>query len=230
MTDGAPPAAPRRPPLSLPARLSLLAWDTARPPHGADVLPRLVRAGALAELAQRGLLADDHGVATPADLDSATGDPVLDGLLELVRESGPRPWRGWVSAWAGYTFTAVREQLTAGGWLRAGPRRALGLLPPARYTPARAGVPAALRERARRLLDGTRPAAAADARDALVAVLAVAAGLLPAPPGADRAARERRADELAGRAAAADPALGRVLDELRAALSATVTTTAPARG
>ncbi|MYR55105.1 GPP34 family phosphoprotein, partial [Streptomyces sp. SID625] len=30
MTDGARPAAPRRPPLSLPARLSLLAWDSAR--------------------------------------------------------------------------------------------------------------------------------------------------------------------------------------------------------
>ncbi|MFF0965312.1 GOLPH3/VPS74 family protein [Streptomyces sp. NPDC003703] len=229
MTDGARPAAPRRPPLSLPARLSLLAWDTARPPHG-GVLPRLVRAGALAELAQRGLLVDDHGIATPADLDSSTGDPVLDGLLELVRESGPRPWRAWVGAWAGYTFTAVRDQLTAGGWLRPGPRRALGFLPPARYTPARAGVPAALRERARRLLDGTRPAATADARDALVVVLAVAAGLLPAPPGADRAARERRADDLAGRAAAADPALGRVLDELRAALSATVPAAAPARG
>ncbi|MCZ9342288.1 GPP34 family phosphoprotein, partial [Streptomyces sp. TRM76130] len=58
--------------LSPPARLFLLAGDAA-PPH------RLVRAGALAELARCGLLVDDDGIVTPVDLDSRTGDPVLDG-------------------------------------------------------------------------------------------------------------------------------------------------------
>ncbi|MEV5517300.1 GPP34 family phosphoprotein, partial [Streptomyces flaveolus] len=113
--------------LSLPARLCLLAWDPARP-GGADTarLRHLVRAGALAELARRGLLTDDDGIATPVDLDSRTGDAVLDGLLDLVRESMPRRWRAWVRSYARVTFDAVREQLVADGYLRAEKKRVLG--------------------------------------------------------------------------------------------------------
>src|SRR5262249_28237747 len=61
--------------LSLPARLCLLAWD----PTGAEAAAaaHLVRAGALTELVRRGLLTDEDGIATPADLDSLTGDAVL---------------------------------------------------------------------------------------------------------------------------------------------------------
>lgn len=77
--------------LSLPARLYLLAWDTTRNELAGTT--HLVRAGALTELAQRGLLVDDDGIATPVDMDSGTGDAVLDGLLELVRESRPHRWR-----------------------------------------------------------------------------------------------------------------------------------------
>lgn len=82
--------------LSLPARLYLLAWDTTKlKVTDAAHLPHLVRAGALTELAQRGLLADVDGIATPTDPDAQTGDPVLDGLLELVEESRPHRWKTW---------------------------------------------------------------------------------------------------------------------------------------
>lgn len=60
--------------LSLPARLYLLSWDTERlKVTGATHLHHLVRAGALTELAQRGLLADVEGIATPVDPDARTG-------------------------------------------------------------------------------------------------------------------------------------------------------------
>ncbi|MDH6626381.1 hypothetical protein M2271_004198 [Streptomyces sp. LBL] len=78
-------------PLSLPARRCLLARESTEV-TGAGRLPPLVRAGALVELAQHGLLTDEDGIATPADLDSGTGDPVLDGLLDLARESRPHHW------------------------------------------------------------------------------------------------------------------------------------------
>lgn len=56
--------------LSLPARLCLLAWDPERSSAAETArVHHLVRAGALTELAQRGLLTDDEGIATPADLE-----------------------------------------------------------------------------------------------------------------------------------------------------------------
>ncbi|WP_324609597.1 GOLPH3/VPS74 family protein [Streptomyces sp. NRRL S-340] len=223
------PSAPDR--FSLPARLCLLAWDpdpaaegTARPQH-------LVRAGALTELAQRGLLVDDDGIATPVDLDAATGDAVLDGLLELVRESRPRPWGTWVSLRAGYTLTAVRDQLAAEGCLRARRRRRLGVLPVTGHTLERADVADALRAGARQALDGARPAAEVSARDAAVVVLASAAGLRTVLSGGGdgghghhrRAAGEldERLEELTERSAAADPALRTVVREIRTALRRT---------
>ncbi|MER6983797.1 GPP34 family phosphoprotein, partial [Streptomyces carpinensis] len=151
MSDGPLPASAR---LSLPARLHLLAWDTTRLRlTGAALLPHLVRAGALTELAQRGLLVDDEGIATPVDPDSRTGDAVLDGLLDLVRESRPRRWRSWVAPWARSTLVAVREQLTADGYLRAEKRRFLGILPPADHVLDRVAAANALREEARQVLD-----------------------------------------------------------------------------
>ncbi|MEV7791886.1 GPP34 family phosphoprotein [Streptomyces sp. NPDC087512] len=206
--------------LSLPARLCLLAWDPERP-GAADTarLHRLVRAGALAELARRGLLTDDEGIATPADQDSRTGDAVLDGLLDLVRESVPRPWRAWVRAYARVTFDAVREQLVADGYLRAERRRVLGVFPSVDHVPARPAAARALREETRNVLDGPVPAGRVPERDALVAALAGSAELRGLGPGEDRARRRGRVEELTERGAAAVPGLGKVLREVRAAVS-----------
>lgn len=158
--------------LSIPARLCLLAWD----PTGAEAADaaHLVRAGALAELARRGLLTDEDGIATPVDMDSLAGDAPLDGLLELVRESRPHPWRAWVLLHARVTADAVREQLTAEGWLRAEKRRVLGVFPSVEHVLERADAVETLREEARQVWEGV---AGASGADAAVVALAVAGGV-----------------------------------------------------
>ncbi|MYU23977.1 GPP34 family phosphoprotein [Streptomyces sp. SID8352] len=208
-------------PLSVPARLCLLGWDAARP-GSADAagLRRLVRAGALAELARSGLLVDQDGVAVPAGPDDACGDAVLDGLLELVRESVPRRWRGWVRPYARVTFDAVREQLVADGFLRAERRRVLGVFPSVDHVVARPGVARSLREAVRDVLDGALPVAEVPERDAAVAALAGAAGLRTLGGGRTAPDRERRLDALTVRAGTGAPAARRALRELRAAVAA----------
>ncbi|AQS66478.1 GPP34 family phosphoprotein [Streptomyces pactum] len=223
--------------LSLPARLCLLAWDPARP--GTPDTARhhhLVRAGALTELAQRGLLTDDEGIATPVDLDSRTGDAVLDGLLDLVRESMPRRWRTWVRLHARVTFDAVREQLVAEGYLRAEKRRVLGVFPSVEYVLARAAAARALGEETRYVLEGPVPAGEVSQRDAAVAALAAAAelralGPRTSEPAGTGARREDRIAELTERGGAAAPGLRKVVGEVWRAVSAeTARAVAPADG
>lgn len=201
-------------PLSLPARLCLLAWDTD-PSRQAPV----VRAGALAELARRGLLTDDDGIATPRDLDSRTGDPVLDDLLELVSESCPHRWRVWVTLRARYTLDAVREQLVAEGVLRAEKHRVLGVFPSVEHVLADAGRVRALRRQARQVLDGPTPPGDVPEPDATAVVLGAAAGLKALLPAGDHTDRERRVEQLTARAAT--PARAGIIRELRNTLSAT---------
>ncbi|WP_217253761.1 GPP34 family phosphoprotein [Streptomyces sp. AC602_WCS936] len=207
--------------LSLPARLCLLAWDPTRP--GATDTARahhLVRAGALTELARRGLLTDDEGIATPVDLDSRTGDAVLDGLLELVRESVPHRWRTWVRRYARVTFDAAREQLVAEGYLRAEKKRVLGVFPSVEYVLARVAAARTLSARTRSVLEGAVPAGEVPERDAVVAVLAAAAEPRALGPAATGAGREARIAELTERGAASAPGLREILLEVRGALRA----------
>ncbi|MDH6438439.1 hypothetical protein M2158_006980 [Streptomyces sp. SAI-144] len=206
-------------PLSLPAHLYLLAWDTSKSEiTGATQIPQLVRAGALTELAQRGLLVDDDGIATPVDMDASTGDAVLDGLLELVRESRPHRWRSWVTLHTRITLDAVREQLAAGGWLRARKRRALGLFPTVEYDLARPAAVEALQEEARQMLRGPVPAVDISDRDAAVVALAAAAGLRTLL--ARKESHHTRVEELIERSGQAAPALRKVVHELRGAVAA----------
>ncbi|WP_405867207.1 GPP34 family phosphoprotein [Streptomyces sp. NBC_00005] len=217
--------------LSLPARLYLLAWDTNRTEvTGAARLPHLVRAGALTELAQRGLLTDDDGIATPVDMDSLTGDAVLDGLLELVRESRPHRWRTWVTLHARVTFDAVREQLTAEGYLRAEKKRVLGLFPSVDHVLAQAAVVDALRDEARQVLEGPVPVSEVSDREAAVVALAAAAELPTLVPGKDRKLHKARVEALTERSGAAAPALRKVVGEVHTALIASLTAVAVAGG
>jgi hypothetical protein len=217
--------------LSLPARLYLLAWDTDRTEvTGAARLHQLVRAGALTELAQRGLLVDEDGIATPADMDSLTGDAVLDGLLELVRESRPYRWRTWVTLHARVTFDAVREQLTAEGYLRAQRKRVFGVFPSVEYVLEQAAVVDALREEARQVLEGPVPVAEVSDRDAAVVALAAAAELRTLVPGKDREGHKARVAELTERSGAAAPALRKVVTEVHTAVTASLTAVAAATG
>ncbi|MFE1328757.1 GPP34 family phosphoprotein [Streptomyces sp. NPDC058741] len=203
-------------PLSLPARLCLLAWDTARPAvDDTAQLPGLVRAGALVDLARRGLLIDEDGIATPVDMDSRTGDAVLDGLLELIHESRPHFWRRWVTLRARVTLDAVREQMVAEGWLRAEKIRVLGVFPSVEYALERTAAAQVLRREVRQVLTGTVPVTELSERDAAVAALAAAAELFGAA-----VAPERRVEELTGHAGAASPALRGIVSEVRRAVVA----------
>ncbi|WP_445527813.1 GOLPH3/VPS74 family protein [Streptomyces cyslabdanicus] len=217
--------------LSLPSRLYLLAWDTERLKiTGTAQLHHLVQAGALTELAQRGLLVDDDGVAAPAGLDAEAGDPVLDGLLELVRESRPRRWKTWVTLHARITLDAVRGQLAAEGVLRAERRRVLGVLPSVSYTLERVAVVDALREEARRALEGPLPAAEVSERDAAVVALAAAAELRTVVPAKERRRHKQRVEELTERSGAAAPALRKVVREVSAAVVMTAAAASAAAG
>ncbi|MEU6687473.1 GPP34 family phosphoprotein [Streptomyces sp. NPDC046832] len=200
-------------PLSLPARLCLLTWDTGRPAAGTAPRTDLVRAGALVELARRGLLTDVDGIATPVDLDASAGDPVLDGLLDLVRESCPHSWRTWVTLRARVTSDAVREQLVAQGYVRAEKRRVLGVFPSVEYALARVVVVEALREETGQALRGPLPAAGICDRDAAVAVLAAAAHVFGEGPF------EQRTRELTERAGEARPGLARIVREVSTTLT-----------
>ncbi|MER5467234.1 GPP34 family phosphoprotein [Streptomyces sp. NPDC002685] len=211
--------------LSLPARLYLLAWDTTKLKiTGSTHLHHLVRAGALTELAQRGLLVDDDGIVTPVDADSRTGDLVLDGLLELVAESRPRKWKPWVTLRARVTLDAVRAQLAAGGYLRAEKKRVLGLFPSVEYELDRVAAVDALRAEARQVLEGPLPVAEVSDRDAALVALATAAELRTLASPKDRKRHKARIDELAERGGAATPALRKVVQEVRMAVIMATTT------
>ncbi|MBT3154346.1 GPP34 family phosphoprotein [Streptomyces sp. CHD11] len=198
-------------PLSPPARLCLLCWDT-----DPGRLAPLVRAGALAELARRGLLTDDDGIVTPLDLDSRTGDPVMDGLLELVSESFPHHWRSWVTLHARHTLDAVREQLVAEGVLRAEKHRVLGVFPSVDHVLADTARADALRREARSVLGGSVPAESVSGQTASLLALATAAGLPPEPGGP---VGDRRAEALTRRAEASAPGFGAILRQLREGLA-----------
>lgn len=213
-------------PLSLPARLCLLAWDTTKlKVTGASQVPRLVRAGALTELAQRGLLADVDGVATPTDPDGRTGDPVLDGLLELVEESRPHTWRTWVGLRARVTLDAVQAQLAADGYLRAEKTRVLGVFPSVEYELDRVAAVDGLREKARQVLAGPLPVAEVSERDAALVALAAAAELRTLLSGRERRQYDERVAALAERSGTATAALRQAVREVRSALA--VVTAAP---
>jgi len=212
--------------LSLPARLYLLAWDTTKlKVTDAAHLPHIVRAGALTELAQRGLLADVDGIVTPTDPDAQTGDPVLDGLLELVEESRPHRWKTWVGLRARVTLDAVRAQLAADGYLRAEKTRVLGLFPSVEYEIDRVAVVDALRAEAREVLEGPVPVEQVPERDAALVALAAGAELRTLLSGKEQRQYKQRIEDLVERSGATTPALRKAVQEVRSAVVLVMTTT-----
>ena len=212
--------------LSLPARLYLLAWDTTKlKVTDAAHLPHIVRAGALTELAQRGLLADVDGIVTPTDPDAQTGDPVLDGLLELVEESRPHRWKTWVGLRARVTLDAVRAQLAADGYLRAEKTRVLGVFPSVDYEIDRVAVVDALRAEAREVLEGPVPVEQVPERDAALVALAAGAELRTLLSGKEQRQYKQRIEDLVERSGATTPAMKKAVQEVRSAVVLVMTTT-----
>ncbi|MFB7414943.1 GPP34 family phosphoprotein [Streptomyces sp. NPDC056121] len=215
--------------LSLPARLCLLGFDTEKGKvSGAPDLALCVRAAALVELARRRIISDVDGVVTPV-FDARTGDPVLDELMELAEESRPRSWRTWIGYRSGAGLDTVRRQLASEGYLSAERKRAFGLFPVTRYGLARAGYVEVLRAEVLGALEGAEPADRVDEDDAVLAVLAATGKLRRLIAGKARRTHKDRLDELAARAGAVSPELGRSLGDIRAALAAAVKAAEAAR-
>ena len=127
-------------PRSLPARLYLLAY---RPERGRLAqrgdLGLMLRAAALTELLQRGLLNDAGGKAAVGDPAPAGLDPLLGQVLEQVEASRPRRWEHWVRVGNRTAPRFVRDQLTEDDTLELTQHRVLGLFPtlrPALLNPA----------------------------------------------------------------------------------------------
>ncbi|MDG4862589.1 GPP34 family phosphoprotein [Streptomyces sp. T-3] len=212
-------------PLSLATQLYLLAWDVPDETFPVIAAPRLtctahlpylVRAGALTELAQRGLLRDAEGVAEPVR-DARTGDVVLDGLLELMAASRPRTWQAWIVVRAHATLEAVAAELIRAGYLRARRRRLLGVFPYRRIELDRTQFVEGLRADALDVLGDIGPVAQIAERDAALIALAAAGDLITLLPAAERMRHKKRIEALAERGAASAPALGAVLAGLRSA-------------
>ncbi|GAA3099030.1 GPP34 family phosphoprotein [Streptomyces rectiviolaceus] len=215
--------------LSLPTRIFLLAWDTGRDRiAGAPDLQYAVRACALAELAQRGLLSDVDGIVTPV-FGARTGDPALDGVLELVEESRPRKWRGWITHKSRHTLDSVRDQLASDGYLRTERTRILGIFPSQRYELERAGYVEVLHAEALAVLRGPVPVSEVPAGDAALVVCAATGKLRGIISGKDRRQYAERLEALTDRSGAPAPELPEVMRTLRKALSSAVSAAEAAR-
>ncbi|MFE0170792.1 GPP34 family phosphoprotein [Streptomyces sp. NPDC059002] len=215
--------------LSLPARLFLLAWNTSRDKiTGAPDLHLAVRAGALAELAQRGVLFEQDRIVTPV-VGARTGDPVLDALAELVEQSRPRTWRGWLTHRSRTTLGAVREQLITQGYLRAERGRILGLFPARRFVLERAGHAEVLHAEALAVLRGGQPVAEVPQEEAALVVCAATGKLRTVVSGKDRRRYKDRLDELTDRAGGTSPELRALMSKLRDALGSAVASAEAAR-
>ncbi|MEV7192895.1 GPP34 family phosphoprotein [Streptomyces sp. NPDC093510] len=208
--------------LSLPARLFLLAWngEKGRFTGGPD-LHLVVRAGALAELAGRGVLVDTRGIVTPV-VGARTGDTVLDALVELVEQSRPRTWRGWLTHRSRATLSAVRDQLATHGYLRQERRRVLGLFPVRCWELERAGYAEALQADAAAVLRGPRPVAEVSESDAALVMCAATGKVRPFVTGRDRGRHKDRLAELTDRGGGASPELTELMRALRKALASAI--------
>ncbi len=201
--------------LSLPSGLYLLAWNTDKQKlTSTDTIGHVVRAGALAELALRGLLTDADG--RPAAAEGApTGEPALDDLLGLIARSKPLAWKGWINQGVKPTLTAVREQLAEAGFLSLDAHRLGGLVPVTTVHLRSTEVAGILRSQAVLALRGEEPADAVSDRDAALVTLAAAGGLRTVVSEAETNAYRQRLAALAGRGGPAFEALRRILPELR---------------
>lgn len=204
-------------PDTLPGKLYLLALDPERGrPVGRADLGLLMRAAALTDLLQRGLLQDTPGGPTAAGAAPKGLSPLLTELLARIAESRPRSWAWWIRlrdrpSGPSRPVHAVREELAATGWIRLEEHRTLGLFPSVRISErnprARKALLAAVSAALRGRLSVVEPA------DAAMVALANAAQLRTVLTWRERRAYRERLAELTARS-------GPAPRELRAAIVA----------
>jgi hypothetical protein len=201
-------------PDSLPQRVFLLAYD----PHKGRVragtnLGAMLRAAALADLYLNGHLTDERGRAA-TDVRHPRHDPVLQAVHEEIAGSRPRKWQSWVGRSQRAVVSAVRQQLSDGGWVRLEPHRILGLFPTTKVTIRDPRVRKELLGRVNGALKD--PVGRVDPADAaLVAIVAVGDLRLVLDRKTKRA-NKRRVQELIERSGPIGPALRRAIQDAEA--------------
>jgi hypothetical protein len=210
-------------PHSLPARVYLTAYDAQRAKlTRTSRLRHLVRTAALEELTLRGLIADHDGKVVAVDRRTA-GDPVLDGVLTMIRESPkPRNWKHWVDKKGGTTRDALRDQLAAERVIRVERRKVLGLIPHATVTVRDTRVAKQLQASAARALTGATPTPRLDPREVALAAIAAIGELDTVCKGSVRRENRDRIKELVALSGPAVPALKKVLSDETAGAAAAV--------
>ena len=208
-------------PTTLPARVYLAAYDARRTRlTKTSRLGHLVRTAALEELLIRGMIADADGRVAVTSRET-TGDPVLDGVLQMLREaSKQRPWKHWVSRQSGRTRTAIRDQLAAERVIRVERHRVLGVFPRSVVTLRDARPAKTLQASAARVLTGKTPTTQLDPRDVALAAIAAIGELDTVCRGSVRRENRARIKELVALSGPAVPALKKVLSEETAAAAA----------
>ncbi|MEN3356534.1 MAG: hypothetical protein V7637_516 [Mycobacteriales bacterium] len=210
-------------PPSLPARLYLLAYDPRRQrPVTAYRIQYSLRAAALTDLWLTGHLSDAHG--RPA-LTRGTGtgqvtDPVLAGMLRQIEAGKPRLWEHWIRRPDRTIRAETRDQLVAGGWIRVGSHRRLGLFPTERVA---IRDPLLRRRLAAVVSEALRPGrsvANLDPRDAALVALAAAGEARAALPRSAVRQHKDRIDQLTEAAGPAAPALRKAIKHARQSTSA----------
>ncbi|GAB2703175.1 GOLPH3/VPS74 family protein [Kitasatospora kifunensis] len=123
-------------PETLPGKLYLLAYPPdAERQRNRTPLSLLLRAAALTDLLQRGLLADQDGRPQPDRPAPSRLDPVLRTVLDQIAESKPHGWEYWVRRNDRAITHAVRDRLSEEGYLDLREYRVLGLFPALRPLP-----------------------------------------------------------------------------------------------
>jgi Golgi phosphoprotein 3 (GPP34) len=204
-------------PETLPARLYLMAYDTAKGRLTArGRLGHLLRAAALTDLLLGGHIEDADGRPRANARAPLPADPVLAAVLDDVAQSRARPWRHWIRRHASAANAAVARQLAAEGWIEAEPGRVLGVVPSTRVTLPEPAVVGRLGDRIRAALRATTPVSDVEPRNAALVALAAAGELSTVLPKAQRSEHEERIaalTEAAGPAAAALRTMMHQMDE-----------------
>ncbi|MEN3534917.1 GPP34 family phosphoprotein [Microbispora sp. ZYX-F-249] len=204
-------------PGSLTAQLYLLAYDPRKERVVTNYrIPYLLRAAALTDLLLMGRIADDDGKVRVVSKDRL-GDPVLDGLLRQLAETGPKPWRHWIGKDGRATVRAVRDELEAGRWVKVELRQPFLIF---NRSAVRVRDTRVVKRLAARVADAlTGPVSRVGDRAAALVGLAAAADLGTVLPRAKRREHKRRIDQLAERGGPAAAALRKVIQQARGASS-----------
>ncbi len=202
-------------PDSLPQRIFLLAYNPDKGRVGFDTnLGTMLRAAALTDLYLTGHLTDERGRAA-IEVRHPCHDPVLDAVLDEIAGSRPRTWQSWVGRRNRAARSAVRQQLSDGGWVRLEPGKILGLFPTTRVTVRDPRVRKELLDRVNGALK--KPLGRVDTADAALVAIVAAGELSLVLDRKTRRAYKRRIQELTELSGPAGPALRKSIQAAAAA-------------